>query len=240
MNQPESEQPESGQSDDAEQPDAEHPESERSDDGEKPDTGIEPPKPPRQKEGTKAEVSDKPKGDPQGYMDWGAHVRPSDSKGPDTTATLEPLAHATPEQWLGTNNDPDVLLSIPNLGIDHIGLNVKNIRAHVDLHAKVLDLVEINVGADVSIDEVDLQINNVRVQAMLKVKLDKVAEIVGRVVDLLDNHPEILENLTGGLGRGLEGALAGNRPLKLDDNTINQLSAAVKEIDQKPTTEEEQ
>jgi len=211
-------------------------ESEQPDNG---DTGIEPPdspKPPRQKEGSEPETdqdSDSEQGDPQGHIDWGAHVRQSDSKGPDTTATLEPLAHATPEQWLGTNTDPDVLLSIPNLGIDHIGLNVKNIRAHVDLHAKVLDLVEINVGADVSIDEVDLQINNVRVQAMLKVKLDKVAEIVSRVVELLDNHPEILENLTGGLGRGLEGALAGNRPLKLDDNTVEQLSRAMKEIDQR-------
>jgi len=138
-----------------------------------------------------------------------AHVRASGKQeAPDTTATLEPLAYADPQDWLGSNRDPDVMLSVPNLGIDHIGLNVKNVRAHVDLHAKVLDLVELHVGADVSIEEVDLQINNVRVQAMLKVKLEKVREIVGDVVGLLDNHPEILSNLTGGLGRGLEGALS--------------------------------
>jgi hypothetical protein len=136
-------------------------------------------------------------------------IRQSDSSGPDTTATLEPLTEAEPEDWLGSNQDPDVLLAIPNLGIDHIGIKVKNLTAHVDLHAKVLDLVELHVGADVGIEEVDIDIDNVRLQAVLKVKLDKVREIVGDVVQLLDNHPEILSDLTGGLGRGLEGALSG-------------------------------
>lgn len=126
----------------------------------------------------------------------------------DTTATLEPLAHASAQDWLGSNQDPDVLLAIPNLGVDHIGLVVEDLQAHVELHAKVLDLVELHVGADVAIKKVDLQIDNVRVQAMLKVRLDKVREIVGDVVQFLDNNPEVLTNLTGGLGKGLEGALS--------------------------------
>jgi hypothetical protein len=154
-------------------------------------------------------------------------VRPSGKpEAPDTTATLQPVANAQPEDWLGSNRDPDVMLSVPNVGVDHIGLNVKNLHAHVDLHAKVLDLVELHVGADVGIEEVDLQIDNVRVQAMLKVKLEKVREIIGDVVTLLDNHPEILGNLTGGLGRGLEGALSrkqGGEPDQLSDQEKAQL-----------------
>ncbi|MBO9703312.1 MAG: hypothetical protein J7604_24065 [Sporocytophaga sp.] len=151
-------------------------------------------------------------------------VRPSDkSEAPDTTATLQPVANAEPEDWLGSNRDPDVMLSVPNVGIDHIGLNVKNLHAHVDLNAKVLDLVQLHVGADIGIEEVDLQIDNVRVQAMLKVKLEKVRDIVGDVVGLLDNHPEILSDLTGGLGRGLEGALA-RKP-----SSSNQLSSGEKD-----------
>lgn len=153
-------------------------------------------------------------------------VRPSGKKeAPDTTATLQPVANAEPEDWLGSNRDPDVMLSVPNVGIDHIGLNVKNLHAHVDLNAKVLDLVQLHVGADVGIEEVDLQIDNVRVQAMLKVKLEKVREIVGDVVGLLDHHPEILSDLTGGLGRGLEGALS-RKPG--GSNSSNQLSSQEK------------
>lgn len=138
-----------------------------------------------------------------------AAARQSGSGGsPDTTYTLEPLAEASAQDWLGSNQDPDVMLSVPNLGIDHIGIRVDNLRAHVELHARVLDLLELHVGAQVSVDSVEIEIDNVRVQAMLKVNLDKVEKIVDRVMTTIDNNPEILTNLTGGLGRGLEGALS--------------------------------
>ena len=127
----------------------------------------------------------------------------------DTTGTLEPLTDASPEDWLGSNQDPDVMLSIPNLGVDHIGITVDNLKAHVELHAKVLDLLELHVGAQVSIEKVDINIENVRVQAMLKVNLEEVYHIVDRVMTTIDENPEILTNLTGGLGKGLEGALQG-------------------------------
>ncbi len=162
-------------------------------------------------------------------------VRASDKQeAPDTTATLQPLANAEPEDWLGGNRDPDVMLSVPNLGIDHIGLIVRNVHAHVDLHAKVLDLLELQIGADVGIEEVNLQIDNVRVQAMLKVKLEKVREIVGDVVGLLDKHPEILSNLTGGLGRGLEGALnrqPSGESDELSDEEMTELRKLLQESD---------
>lgn len=127
----------------------------------------------------------------------------------DTTDTVKVLADATPQDWLGSNQDPDVLLAVPNLGVDQIKLTVDNLEAHVQVHAKVLDLLELDVGADVHIDKVELEIDNVRVQAMLKVKLDKVVDIVDRVMTTIDNNPEILTNLTAGIGEGVRGALTG-------------------------------
>jgi hypothetical protein len=148
----------------------------------------------------------------------------------DTTGTLQPLMNATPQDWLGSNQDPDVLLAVPNLGVDHIGLVVDNLRAHVELHAKVLDLLELHVGADVSIDKVDLQIDNVRVQAMLKVKLEKVAQIVDRVMDTIDRNPEILTNLTAGLGKGLEAGLGKQHAIELE-KTEGRLKGVEKDTD---------
>ena len=92
------------------------------------------------------ERSEQPGRDIQGW-----YHRQDQADRTDTSATLEPLQHATAEQWLGSNNDPDILLSVPNLGVDHIGINVENLRAHVNLRAKVLDLVDLQVGADVSV-----------------------------------------------------------------------------------------
>lgn len=126
-------------------------------------------------------------------------------EGPDTTATLQPLAEADPDQWLSPNITPHVFLSVPNLGVDRIKLVVEDVEAQVQLKAKVLDLVELEVGVWVGIKKVDLEIDNVRVQAMLQVDLEPVRDIVGDVVGLIKEHPEILTNLTEGLGKGLEG-----------------------------------
>jgi hypothetical protein len=114
------------------------------------------------------------------------------------------LEDATAQDWLGSNQDPDVFLSVPDLGVEKITLNVENLDAHVDLHARVLDIVELHVGADVSLGKVELNIENVSAQAMLKVKLDKVAQIVDRVMRTIDNNPEILTSLTKPIGRGVE------------------------------------
>jgi len=149
---------------------------------------------------------------PQAKVEW----RDKHGGYADTTGVLQPLMNATPQDWLGSNQDPDVLLAIPNLGVDHIGLVVDNLKAHVELHAKVLDLLELHVGADASIEKVDLQIDNVRVQAMLKVKLDNVVKIVDRVMTTIDNNPEILTNLTAGLGKGLEAGLGGKHAVALE------------------------
>jgi hypothetical protein len=123
---------------------------------------------------------------------------------PDTTGTLESLTEASPQDWLGSNQDPDVLLSVPSLSVDHIGLDVDNLHARVDLHARVLDLVELRVGADVTIEDVQLDIDNVEAQAMLKVKLDKVYDIISETVDLLRDNPGILTELADGVARELE------------------------------------
>ncbi len=76
------------------------------------------------------------------------------------------VQEATAEDWLGSNRDPDVLLSVPDLGVDKIRLTVQDLTAHVNLHAKVLDLLELRVGADVALGSVELDIDNVRAQSM--------------------------------------------------------------------------
>jgi Uncharacterized protein conserved in bacteria (DUF2188) len=112
---------------------------------------------------------------------------------------------ASAEDWLGSNGDPDVLLSVPDLGVDKIHLQMESLQADVDLRVRVLsDVVDLNVGASVNLGQVEIDIENLRVQAMLKVKLDKVAEIVDRVMTAIDNNPELITSLTSRVGRATE------------------------------------
>ncbi|MFE3824267.1 hypothetical protein [Streptomyces sp. NPDC059092] len=98
----------------------------------------------------------------------------------------------------------DVYLDVPVLNIDEIHLDVQDLRAHVSLQAEVLDLLKLNVGADVALGSVDLDIKGVEAQAQLKVRLHNVATIVNRVLTTVDRNPQILEQLSRGLGQAVE------------------------------------
>ncbi|GAB1822437.1 hypothetical protein [Herbidospora sp. RD11066] len=101
------------------------------------------------------------------------------------------------------DGDPDVFLDVSNLNVDEITLRVADLKARVGVSAEVLDLLKLNVGADVSLGEVDLGLKGVQAQALLRVRLDNVARIISDVLETLDHNPQLLDRLTrGALGAG--------------------------------------
>jgi hypothetical protein len=101
----------------------------------------------------------------------------------------------TQRQFTGTTSltpNRDVILEIPELSVDSIGLTVSDVRAHVALDANAMNLVSLTAGVDVGIKKVQLGIVGVLAEAYLYVDLDNVAKIVNRVVQTLDRNPQIL------------------------------------------------
>ncbi|HYI79619.1 MAG TPA: E3 binding domain-containing protein [Thermoleophilaceae bacterium] len=94
-----------------------------------------------------------------------------------------------------SRGEPDVLLDVPVVKVDSIHLEVDDLDAHVELRAKVLDLVKLNAGVDVHLGKLRLDIKGVEAQALLKVRLDHVAAIVDRVLTTLDRNPELVKSL---------------------------------------------
>jgi hypothetical protein len=95
---------------------------------------------------------------------------------------------------------PDVLLDVPVVKVDEIDIEVADLRAQVAVMAEVRDLVELNIGADVGLGKVELKIEGVEAQALLKARLDNVSRILERVLMSLDRNPELLE----GIGHAVE------------------------------------
>ena len=131
----------------------------------------------------------------------------------DTALTRRPAGQrfsATMQPGLTPNRD--VILEIPELSVDSIGLTVRDVRAHVALDANAMNLVQVTAGVDVGIKQVQLGIVGVFAEAYLYVDLDNVARIVSRVVQTLDRNPEILtqvfrtvDTAVTSLQRGLTG-----------------------------------
>ncbi|MGW1614656.1 hypothetical protein ACWCQZ_35475 [Streptomyces sp. NPDC002285] len=119
----------------------------------------------------------------------------------DSDESADPEAY---EEEDAADGDPDVFLDVPILKVDEIDLDVENLRAHVSLQAEVLDLLKLNVGADVTLGRVHLGISGVEAQAQLKVRLHNVAKIIDRVLTTLDRNPEILHELARGIGSAVQ------------------------------------
>src|SRR5215203_1775765 len=104
---------------------------------------------------------------------------------------------------------PDVLLDVPVVKVDEINFELNDLRAKVNLFAKVLDLVELSVGVDAYLGRVKLVIQGVEAQALLKVRLDNVTAILDRVLTTIDRNPQIVERLVEGVSSAVEDIGAG-------------------------------
>ena len=89
----------------------------------------------------------------------------------------------------------DIVLEVPHLTVDSIILKVDTLRARLSLAAQAANLVRVQAGAIVNIDNVDLDIRGVVAEAYLYVDLDNVARIVDRVVQTLEKNPELITEL---------------------------------------------
>jgi hypothetical protein len=118
----------------------------------------------------------------------------------DTPPTNNGIPQETPAR-----QDVDVLLDVPELEVDRISLTVRGLRAHVSILAELAGLVNLQVGVDARLDEVELEIEGVRAKVLLKVRLDEVRAILNHALDTLAEHPEILRALTRALNELVEG-----------------------------------
>jgi hypothetical protein len=120
----------------------------------------------------------------------------------DTPPTNNGIPEQTPAR-----QDVDVLLDVPQLEVDRIGLTVRGLRAHVSIVAELASLVNLQVGVDARLDEVELEIEGVRAKVLLKVRLEEVRAILRHALDTVAEHPEILRILTRALNELVEGLL---------------------------------
>jgi hypothetical protein len=101
---------------------------------------------------------------------------------------------------------PDVLLDVPELRVDLIHFELDELDAHVAVKARVLNLVKLNVGLDVHVSRVKLDIKGVEAELVLKAHLEHVTAIVDRLMTSLDRNPELVKGLSRAVSEIGEGA----------------------------------
>src|SRR4028119_1125964 len=87
-----------------------------------------------------------------------------------------PTNNGIPEET-PARQDVDVLLDVQELEVDRIALTVRGLKAHVSVVAELASLVNLQVGVDARLDEVELEIEGVRAKGLRKVRRDHIRGI---------------------------------------------------------------
>ena len=102
---------------------------------------------------------------------------------------------------------PDVVLDVPELEVDRITLQVRDLRAHISILAELANLVNISVGVDARLDEVELEIEGVEAEVHLIARLHNVRAILEKALETIGEHPEIVRILARSISRVVRDSL---------------------------------
>ncbi len=128
----------------------------------------------------------------EGYETWETNdSSPSSTNGQETGERGHEDYVPNQDERLG-GGTPAFLLDVPVLNIDEIDLEVEDLRAHISLRAELASFVKINVGVDLYLDKVKLDIKGLEAQALLKINLDKVLGTLDRALESINMNPQIL------------------------------------------------
>ena len=125
--------------------------------------------------------------------------------------------------------EPDVVLDVPELEVDRITLEVRDLRAHVSILAELADLLNLSVGVDARLGEVKLEIEGVEAEVHLVARLHNVRAILVKALDTIGEHPEILRILARSLSRLVRETL---------EETLGTLDSALEGLDVGETVDE--
>jgi hypothetical protein len=128
----------------------------------------------------------------------------------------------------GRHDEPDVLLDVTELRVEEISLEVEDLTARVSLQANVLDLLRLHVGVDAALGGVQLTIKGVEAKVLLKARLDNVARIIDRVLDTIDNNPQIIGQLTEPIGQAVAEVVPGTG--EVVDDVVTGAGSAIEEV----------
>ena len=125
-----------------------------------------------------------------------------------------------------SDGTPAFLLDVPVLKVDELDLEVDDLRAHISLRAELASFVKINVGVDLYLDKVKLDIKGLEAQALLKINLDKALGTLDRALESINRNPQILnevvQDVDAGAGGGGRDASQSTRETEPDVGSTSQ------------------
>jgi len=92
----------------------------------------------------------------------------------------------------------DLVVDAPNLELEGVQLEIQNLQAKISLGVHIGNLVNIDLGVDLTGDTLNLELNSLQAEAYVRANLDRIQHIINRTLETIDNNPDVLQSLSNG------------------------------------------
>lgn len=89
-------------------------------------------------------------------------------------------------------NTNDVILDIPSLKAESLKMDAENIKFSISIKAQLSNFSNIEIGTNIHIEKIKLDIDSLEAEAFFTVKLKKIETIFLNALQSIDKNPQII------------------------------------------------
>ncbi|MBO9700229.1 MAG: hypothetical protein J7604_08465 [Sporocytophaga sp.] len=90
-----------------------------------------------------------------------------------------------------TDNDSDMILEVPSLKAGKVNMDAENLNFSISVKAQLSNFSNIEIGTDIHIDKIKLDVDSLEAEALFTAKLKKIETIFIKALESLDKNPDL-------------------------------------------------
>lgn len=90
-----------------------------------------------------------------------------------------------------TDNESDMTLKVPSLKAGRVNMDAENLKFSISVKAQLSNFSNIEIGTDIHIDKIKLDVDSLEAEALFTAKLKKIETIFIKALESLDKNPEL-------------------------------------------------
>ncbi len=90
-----------------------------------------------------------------------------------------------------TDNESDMTLKVPSLKAGRVNMDAENLKFSISVKAQLSNFSNIEIGTDIHIDKIKLDVDSLEAEALFTAKLKKIETIFIKALESLDKNPDL-------------------------------------------------
>ncbi|GAL84751.1 hypothetical protein MXAN_4926 [Sporocytophaga myxococcoides] len=110
---------------------------------------------------------------------------------PNTKSTESTEQEEATHVQADTDNNTDVILEVPSIKAESVNMDAENLKFSISVKAQLSNFSNIEIGTDIHVEKIKLDINSLEAEALFTAKLKKIETIFIKALESIDKNPDI-------------------------------------------------